>query len=81
MSYIPLHNYSAYSLAEGAIRKEKTAAQAGGRQKQLYAITALSFGIATFVLPDDIGDWVNWALYGLSGASFIVWLKGMFGKK
>jgi hypothetical protein len=49
--------------------------------KQMSLIASLSFGIATFVLPDDIGDWVNWALYALSGASFIVWLKGMFGRK
>lgn len=49
--------------------------------KQMSLIASLSFGIASFVLPDDIGDWVNWLLYGLSGASFIVWLKGMFGKK
>ncbi len=37
---------------------------------KLLALTAsLCFGIASFVLPADINDWVQYPLYALSGLS------------
>jgi hypothetical protein len=38
--------------------------------RQLSLMAGLSFGIASFVLPDSINDVVQWPLYALSAASF-----------
>jgi hypothetical protein len=44
--------------------------------KQLCLMESICFGIASFVLPDDVNRSVNWLLYGLTGMSFWVWFKG-----
>jgi hypothetical protein len=49
--------------------------------KQFSLIASLSFGIASFVLPDDVNDSVDYLLWGLSLISFAVWISGFFNKK
>ncbi|HEX3943224.1 MAG TPA: hypothetical protein VHW69_03970 [Rhizomicrobium sp.] len=44
--------------------------------KQLCLMASICFGIASFVLPDDVNRGVNWLLYGLTAMSFWVWFKG-----
>lgn len=44
--------------------------------RQLSLMASLCFGIAAFVLPDSVNDWVDWLLYGLMGASFIAGFVG-----
>jgi len=44
--------------------------------KQLSLMASICFGLATFVLPDSVGDVVDWLLYGLSAASFYFWFTG-----
>ncbi len=44
--------------------------------KQFSLFASLSFGIASFVLPDSVNGAVDYLLWGLSAASFIVWLNG-----
>ena len=46
--------------------------------RQLSLIASLCFGVASFVLPDNVNDVVNWLLYGLMAISFYV---GVTGKK
>jgi hypothetical protein len=41
--------------------------------RPLYLIASLSFGIASFALPDSINAWADWLLYGLAAASLLVW--------
>ncbi len=36
---------------------------------QLWLMASLSFGIASFVLPDSVNDQVDWLLYALMAAS------------
>jgi hypothetical protein len=44
--------------------------------RQIYLMAGLSFGIASFVLPQDINGAVDWLLYGLAAASFYAgWRK------
>jgi hypothetical protein len=38
--------------------------------RPLSWMASLSFGIASFVLPDSVNDNVNWLLYALMAASF-----------
>jgi hypothetical protein len=40
--------------------------------RSLWFVATLSFGIASFVLPDSVNDNVNWVLYGLAAASVYV---------
>jgi hypothetical protein len=44
--------------------------------KQLCLSASVCFGIASFVLPDNVNAAVNWLLYGLTAMSFWVWFKG-----
>jgi hypothetical protein len=44
--------------------------------KQLCLMASICFGIASFVLPDDVNRSINWLLYGLTAMSFWVWFKG-----
>ncbi|HEY1706883.1 MAG TPA: hypothetical protein VGG10_01360 [Rhizomicrobium sp.] len=44
--------------------------------RPLYLIASLSFGIASFALPDSINSWADWLLYALSAASLVVWFLG-----
>jgi hypothetical protein len=44
--------------------------------KQLCLMASICFGIASFVLPDDVNRSVNWLLYGLTAVSFCVWFNG-----
>jgi hypothetical protein len=39
-------------------------------------MASICFGIASFVLPDDVNRSINWLLYGLTAMSFWVWFKG-----
>lgn len=48
--------------------------------KQLSLFASISFGVASFVLPDSVNDSVDYLLWGLAAASFIVWING-FKKK
>jgi hypothetical protein len=40
----------------------------------LYLTASLSFGIASFVLPDSVNDAADWLLYILCGASLWAWI-------
>jgi hypothetical protein len=40
----------------------------------LYLMASLSFGIASFVLPDSVNDAADWLLYILCGASLWAWI-------
>lgn len=44
--------------------------------RQMSLMASLCFGIASFVLPDDVNAMVNWLLYGLMAASFLVGVTG-----
>ncbi|HEU0095836.1 MAG TPA: hypothetical protein VFQ52_05240 [Rhizomicrobium sp.] len=44
--------------------------------RQVSLMAGLCFAIASFVLPDSVGDVFVWILYGLSGASFYVSWRG-----
>lgn len=44
--------------------------------KQLYLMASVCFGIASFVLPDDVNQGVNWLLYGLAAMSLYAWYTG-----
>ena len=37
--------------------------------RQLSLMASVSFGVASFVLPDSVGDTLDWILYGLMAAS------------
>ena len=53
-------------------------ARKGGWQipwRQLSLMASLCFGIASFVLPDDVNGTVNWLLYGLMAISFIAGIR------
>lgn len=44
--------------------------------RQVYVIGGLCFGLASFVVPDSVGNLFNWVLYGLAAASFYAgWRK------
>jgi hypothetical protein len=44
--------------------------------RQIYLMAGLSFGIASFVLPQDVNGAVDWLLYGLAAASLYAgWRK------
>ncbi|HSC18864.1 MAG TPA: hypothetical protein VLC74_08120 [Rhizomicrobium sp.] len=44
--------------------------------KQLSLMASICFGLASFVLPDSVGDVVDWLLYVLSAVSFYLWFSG-----
>jgi len=44
------------------------------RQFSLFA--SISFGVASFVLPDSVNDSVDYLLWGLSLISFAIWIGG-----
>ena len=44
--------------------------------KQLCLMASVCFGIASFVLPDNVNAGVDWLLYGLTAMTFWVWFKG-----
>jgi hypothetical protein len=44
--------------------------------KQLCLMASICFGVASFVLPENVNAAVNWLLYGLTAMSFWVWFKG-----
>jgi hypothetical protein len=44
--------------------------------RSVYLMASLCFGIASFVLPDTVNDWVDWLLYGLAAASLVAWFRG-----
>jgi hypothetical protein len=48
--------------------------------RQLSLMASLCFGIASFVLPSSVNDWVDWLLYGLSAVSLYVGLSKRFRK-
>ena len=43
--------------------------------RQVLLMASLCFGVATFVLPDKVSDDLDWLLYGLMAASFIVGIR------
>ena len=43
--------------------------------RQLFVMAGLSFGIASFVLPDSLSDDLDWPLYALAAASFYAGLR------
>jgi hypothetical protein len=49
--------------------------------RQISLMASLCFGLASFVLPDSVSDYVNWLLYGLSAMSFYVWFSQRRAKK
>ncbi len=48
--------------------------------RQLYLMASVCFGIASFVLPSDVNDSVDWLLYGLMAMSFYAWFSGRRAK-
>jgi hypothetical protein len=46
--------------------------------RPLLLIATLSFGIASFVLPDSVNDTVDWLLYTMMGVSLYSWIRGRF---
>lgn len=44
--------------------------------RQVSMMAGLCFAVASFVLPDSVGDVFVWILYGLSGASFYAGWRG-----
>jgi hypothetical protein len=49
--------------------------------KQFSLFASISFGVASFVLPDDVNDAVDYLLWGLSLITFAIWMSGFFNKK
>jgi len=49
--------------------------------KQFSLFASISFGVASFVLPDSVNDAVNYLLWGLSLIGFAIWIGGFFRKK
>jgi hypothetical protein len=49
--------------------------------RQISLMASLCFGLASFVLPDSMSDYVNWLLYGLSAMSFYIWFSQRRTKK
>ena len=49
--------------------------------RPLSLVASLCFGVASFVLPDNVNDAVNWLLYGLMAMSFFVGVTGKKAKK
>jgi len=49
--------------------------------KQFSLFASISFGVASFVLPDDVNDAVDYLLWGLSLITFAIWISGFFNKK
>jgi hypothetical protein len=47
----------------------------------LYLMGSLSFGIASFVLPDSVNDAADWLLYVLCGASLWAWFSARRKRK
>jgi hypothetical protein len=43
--------------------------------RSLWLVATLSFGIASFVLPDSVNDNVSWLLYALAAASLYVGVR------
>jgi hypothetical protein len=43
--------------------------------RQISLMASLSFGIASFVLPDSVNDWAAWFLELLAAASALTWLS------
>ena len=43
--------------------------------RQFSIIAGLSFGIASFALPDSVNDGFTWLLYALAAASFYAGLR------
>jgi hypothetical protein len=48
--------------------------------RQLSLMASLCFGLASFVLPDSVNGYVDWALYGLSAMSLYVWFSNRRAK-
>jgi len=44
--------------------------------KQFSLFASICFGVGSLVLPDSVNDSVDYLLWGLSAASFIVWVNG-----
>lgn len=49
--------------------------------KQFSLFASISFGVASFVLPDDVNDAVDYLLWGLSLITFAIWVSGFFNRK
>ena len=49
--------------------------------KQFSLFASISFGVASFVLPDNVNDAVDYLLWGLSLITFAIWVSGFFNKK
>ena len=43
--------------------------------RPLSLLASLFFGVASFVLPDKVNDFVQWTLYALAAASFYVGVR------
>jgi len=48
--------------------------------KQFSLFASISFGAASFVLPDDVNDAVDYLMWGLSLITFAIWVSGFFNK-
>ena len=44
--------------------------------KQFSLFASASFGVASFVLPEDVNGAVDYLLWGLSLISFAIWISG-----
>jgi len=56
-------------------REWDTAHLVGFPWGKAYLMAGLSFGIASFALPDTVNEAANWLLYLLAGASIWAWYQ------
>ena len=49
------------------------------KARQLALMASVSFGVASLVLPDSVGDTLDWVLYGLMAASAYAGLQRRWG--
>ncbi|MCP5410874.1 MAG: hypothetical protein H6924_01805 [Alphaproteobacteria bacterium] len=66
-----------WSASDPELDAWKQARRGGGMipWRQMSLMASLCFGIASFVLPDDVNRTVNWLLYGLMAVSFIAGIR------
>lgn len=75
----PVSN-AAFPSGDEELRAWKEARRSKFPLQQVALMASLSFGIASFVLPDAVNDRIEWPLYALCGASLYVGLSKRFRK-
>jgi hypothetical protein len=80
------HPFSLEMESDGASLEQELQAWKKSRSfnipwRQLNLMASLCFGLASFVLPSGVNDWVDWLLYALMAMSFYAWYTGRRAKK